>query len=335
MAVVARRSAPSSWLHALKTCGCGREPDVLTRWLVITRACVLPMTLTSIAIAGFLAAEASAFEPLAFALGAIGLILAHSANNMINDFFDLEAGLDTADYPRTLYAPHPVASGLVTRRGLLNAIVAVNVTDAAIMLTLFLWRGWPVIAFALAGLFISVFYVAPPLRLKARGLGEPGVFLVWGPLMIGGLFYASTGEVTGPVIASSIPYALLVTTVLMGKHIDKMPWDEAAGVGTLPVQMGEAASRAFTRGLIVAFYVSIAALIAAGWLSLWLVVIAIGFPLVLRTWRTLSQPKPTQPPDGYGMWPLWFAAWCFVHARQAGALLVCGLLLNAIWPFSL
>jgi 1,4-dihydroxy-2-naphthoate octaprenyltransferase len=54
-------------------------------------------------------------------------------------------------------------------------------------------RGWPVAAFALAGLFISVFYVAPPLKLKHHGLGEPGVFVVWGPLMIGGTYYVTAG----------------------------------------------------------------------------------------------------------------------------------------------
>ena len=48
-------------------------------------------------------------------------------------------------------------------------------------------------AFALAGLFISVFYVAPPLKLKHHGLGEPGVFVVWGPLMIGGTYYVTAG----------------------------------------------------------------------------------------------------------------------------------------------
>ncbi|MCP4222408.1 MAG: hypothetical protein GY773_03600, partial [Actinomycetia bacterium] len=58
--------------------------------------------------------------------------------------------------------------------------------DLAILLHLTSARGWPVVLFALAGLFVSVFYVAPPLRLKQRGLGEPGVALVWGPLMIGG-----------------------------------------------------------------------------------------------------------------------------------------------------
>ena len=55
-------------------------------------------------------------------------------------------------------------------------------------------RGWPVVAFALGGFFLSVAYTAPPLRLKKRGLGEPDVLVVWGPLMVGGTYYAAVGN---------------------------------------------------------------------------------------------------------------------------------------------
>ena len=50
-----------------------------------------------------------------------------------------------------------------------------NVIDFAILLFLMSVRGPLVAAFALSGLFISVFYVAPPISLKRRGLGELGV----------------------------------------------------------------------------------------------------------------------------------------------------------------
>jgi 1,4-dihydroxy-2-naphthoate octaprenyltransferase len=76
------------------------------------------------------------------------------------------------------------------------------------------------------------------LRLKRIGLGELGVFLVWGPLMIGGTFYATTGTLPGWVWLASIPYALLVSTVLIGKHIDKLKQDRARGIYTLPVLLG-------------------------------------------------------------------------------------------------
>jgi 1,4-dihydroxy-2-naphthoate octaprenyltransferase len=160
----------------------GRAMDGVSRWLLITRACVFSMTLTSGLIGGLLAAATAAAPHWSyFTLALVGLVVAHACNNMINDYFDTTGGVDTAEYTRALYAPHPILSGLISTRGLLGAIAALNLADLAILLVLVSVRGWPVAAFALAGLFVSVFYVAPPLKLKHHGLGEPGVFLVWGP----------------------------------------------------------------------------------------------------------------------------------------------------------
>jgi hypothetical protein len=55
---------------------------------------------------------------------------------MINDYFDLEGGVDTDDYVRALYAPHPILSGWVTKRQLGAAILVANAIDLAIMLYL-------------------------------------------------------------------------------------------------------------------------------------------------------------------------------------------------------
>jgi 1,4-dihydroxy-2-naphthoate octaprenyltransferase len=318
----------------MRTCGCGRTEglDPIARWLLITRACVQPMTVTSIAIAGLLAARHPGFDGLLFALAGIGSIVAHAANNMTNDYFDLTAGLDTGEYPRAEYAPHPVLSGLLDRSGLLRAILIANAIDAAIMLVLVVERGWPIVLFAVAGLFISVFYVAPPLRLKARGLGEPSVAIVWGPLVVGGTYYAATGDAPASVFWMSAPYALLVTTVLMGKHIDKLPWDREEGVRTLPVLLGDATSRRVTGVLMIGFYASVVALVATRTATVWTLAGLAALPVLVKTYRKYAHPKPAAPPDGFPLWPLWFGPWAFVHARRAGALLVLGLVAGAIWP---
>src|SRR5207247_8945218 len=113
-----------------------------------------------------------------------------------------------------------------------------------------------------AGFRLSAGYAAPPLRLKKRGLGEPTVLVVWGPLMVGGTYYAATGHIPGRIIAASIPFALLSTTVLMGKHIDKLPWDGPKNVGTLPVLLGERTARGVTLAMMVGFYVTLVAAVA-------------------------------------------------------------------------
>ena len=94
-------------------------------------------------------------------------------------------------------------------------------------------RGPAVALFALGGLFVSV-STWRLIRLKHIGLGEPGVFLVWGPLMVVGTFFVATGQLPGWAWIASLPYAILVTTVLFGKHIDKIEADKKKGVRTMP-----------------------------------------------------------------------------------------------------
>jgi len=316
----------------------GRTPDLVSRWLLIIRASVFPMTITSAAIGGLLVvAGPTPVTPnwLFFAEALVGLVIAHAANNMINDFFDLASGVDSDDYVRGQYAPHPILSGLISKRGLLAAIAVANLLDLAILVHLTAARGWPVVVFALAGLFVSVFYVAPPLRLKQRGLGEPGVALVWGPLMTGGTYFVTAGEMPTWVLAASLPYAVLVTAVLFGKHLDKLAADEEKGIRTLPVMLGDAGARFATQWLIGSFFALVAILVLTGALGLWTLAVFIALPRAVKVIGVFGEPKPETPPENVPIWPLWYVAWAFVLTRLAGLLFAAGLAANAIFPIFL
>jgi 1,4-dihydroxy-2-naphthoate polyprenyltransferase len=330
--IASRSRLARNWRHALRT---GNPPpgrvDPISRWLVLTRASVLAMTLTAAAVAGLLAAFADEHVRWwLFALAAAGMVLAHVANNLMNDLFDLQVGVDSDTYPRALYAPHPVLSGMITRRGLLAAALTVNAVDLAILVVLFVARGWPLVAFALGGFLLSVAYTAPPLRLKKHGLGEPTVLVVWGPLMVGGTYYAAAGHLPVEVVVASLPYALLCTAVLMGKHIDKIPWDARDGTHTLPVLLGEHAARILTQAMMVSFYVLVALLVGLGTLPIATLIVAFAVPKLVTIWAPFSRPKPSEPPEGFPIWPLWYAALAFVHTRRAGGLLVLGLIVGVI-----
>src|SRR3954451_16016914 len=125
------------WRYVLRTTNPpeGRV-DVVSKWLVLTRAAVLPMTLTAGLIAGLLAGRQPGFEWGWYLLALLGILLAHAANNLMNDLFDLEVGLDSEDYPRGLYAPHPVLSGMISRRRLATASLVVNLLDVVILVVL-------------------------------------------------------------------------------------------------------------------------------------------------------------------------------------------------------
>ena len=191
-----------NWVRILQTQNLpsDRELDSVSRWLLITRASVLSMTMVSALIGGLLCAGHANANWALFTLSTIGLFVAHAANNMINDYFDVEGGVDTSEYVRAQYAPHPILSGLISKEGLVAAIVFLNVVDLVILRYIAEARGLAVVGIALAGVFISVFYVAPPLRFKHRGLGEPCVAVVWGPLMIGGTYFVTTGAIPAWVL---------------------------------------------------------------------------------------------------------------------------------------
>jgi 1,4-dihydroxy-2-naphthoate octaprenyltransferase len=325
----------NAWRVVMSTCNApAGANDFVSRWLVLTRACVQPMTLTAAAIAGLLAVRAAGFNPWLFALAAVGIVIAHAANNLVNDIFDESLGADTADYPRALYAPHPVLSGMATRAQMIRAFLVLNAIDLVILVVLTAYRGWPVVAFALLGLLGSVGYAAPVLRFKKRGLGEPVVFLVWGPLMVGGTYFAATGHLPWQVVAATIPYAILCTTVLFGKHIDKLQWDAPLHIGTLPVLLGERRARALTLGLMVSFYVAVLVLVLVGALPWPSLIVVVALWRLRQSWPYLRKPRPEKRPPNMPVWPLWFAAITFVHTRRAGALLVLGLLVGAVLGFA-
>jgi 1,4-dihydroxy-2-naphthoate polyprenyltransferase len=329
---VTARSRLSSWAYALRTTNPPPDGpiDIVTRWLVVTRAAVLPMTLFAGLVAALLAIGKPGLDWRWLVLAIVGILLAHTANNLMNDVYDTQTGTDSQNYPRALYAPHPVLSGLVSRRTLLIAIAAANLADLAILIVLTWARGWPVVAFALSGFVLSFAYTAPPVRLKKRGLGEPDVLVVWGPLMVCGTYYSAVGAVGWDVVLASLPYGLLCTTVLMGKHIDKIPYDAPLGIRTLPVLLGEARARAVTLGMMIGVYLLVALAVVLGAMAWPALLVVAALPRLAKVWPYFRRPPPDEPPKGFPVWPLWYAALAWVHVRQAGASLVAGLAIGAL-----
>ncbi len=331
----ARPGRLGSWIYALRTANPPPsipipELDPVTRWLVVTRAAVLPMTLFAGLVAGLLAMRADGFSWPLYLLALLGILLAHACNNLMNDLSDTDVGSDRDERPRTLYAPHPLLSGMVRRKQMGLAVIGLNLAGFLIMVVLATQRGWPVIAFAVGGLLLSVAYTAPPLRLKKRGLGELDVLVTWGPLMVAGTYYSAVGELPWQVWLASVPYGLLCTSVLMGKHIDKLAYDAADGTRTLPVILGDARARAVTIGLLLGFYVLTGLAIAVEALPWPVLLVALALPTLRKASGALRKPAPDAPPPGFPVWPLWFAAIAFVHVRRAGGLLVLGLAAAAV-----
>ncbi len=316
---------PRLWLLALYTVpevGVLKEADPIARWLIMGRAAVLVMTAVSAVLGGLFAQLSGAFHPVRFLVAAAGLLLAHFASNLANDYFDFVQGKDTPDSPRVRYGPHPLAHHGASPAGLLAATALALGGAAAAGLYLALTVGPGVLVFAVLGLLILLGYTGGPLPLKYIGLGELAVLVVWGPLMVGGTYYSQAGFVPAWVLVGALPYALGVTTVLLGKHLDKVEFDRARRVRTLPVILGDAGARRLTQATIVLMYLT--AVGVAVWKGLpGMVAVLLNLGSAWKTLRFLQEPRP---PDR----PLWYVGGTFLHNRRFGLLLVGGLLAEAV-----
>jgi 1,4-dihydroxy-2-naphthoate octaprenyltransferase len=283
-------------------------------------------------IAGLLALGARAFDPLSFVLVLAGFVSAHMISNLSNDYFGYKRGHDTPDSPRMRYTVHPLASGVLDSRTLLAGLAVVSAIGLSIMAFFIVHRGWTAAAFAIAGVALLFLYDAAPVPLKSLGLGEPAVFLVWGPLMIGGGYAMIAGQVSSSAFYASVPYGLGVMSILVGKHIDQMDFDRGKNIRTLPVLLGERAARALNVATVAMIYVVTAVLIALGLLTPFAAAIAVAFPRALRAMKLMREPRPSKAPEGYVGWPLWYHRACLTHNRLFGWLYILGLACGAAWP---
>lgn len=303
--------------------------DIVARWLIASRAAVLVMTFTSAVIAGLLAFRDGQFVFLPFLAVAVGLVLAHATNNLLNDLTDYIRGVDHENYFRAQYGPQPLEHGLLTKRGLFGYAAVTGLLALTAGLYLVWYQDGLTLLFLGLGAIFVLFYTWP---LKYIGLGEIAVLIVWGPLMIGGGYYTITGNWDWNVFIASLPYALAATTVIFGKHIDKLEADQAKKIRTLPVLLGEKASRYLAIGMFVAQYLLVLYLVVTGYFSPVLLIVFLAYKPLLLALRMYTQPRPKERPADFPEegWPLWFVAFAFLHTRRFGGFLMLGIILDVL-----
>jgi 1,4-dihydroxy-2-naphthoate octaprenyltransferase len=130
---------------------------------------------------------------------------------------------------------------------------------------------------------------------------------------------------------ASLPYALGVCGVIFGKHIDKCEIDREKGIHTLPVLLGERASRYIVVAMLLLQYALIVYLVLTGFFTPVLLVSLLALPALLRILPTLRQPRPDEKPEDFpDVWPNYFVAVAFYHNRAFGMWFLLGLIADTV-----
>ncbi|MFL7868996.1 MAG: prenyltransferase [Anaerolineales bacterium] len=304
--------------------------DVVSKWLIATRSAVTLVTVYSCVISGLLAWRDGYFSWGPWLILTFGLFIAHGANNLLNDYTDFSRGLDQGNYFRTQYGVHPLQQKFWDKATQIRWFVVSGVLATAAGVWALFYTDFSPITIGLFA-FGAVVLLAYTYPFKYWGLGELMIFLIWGPIMIAGVYFVLSGVWSWNVVLAGVPYGLGVVSINMAKHIDKRDDDKERGVGTFPVRVGEAFARHTDQVAIAMIYVVIAYLVfVPRYFTPALLITFIAIKDAWKAIKVLNSPKPAQAPEGWPGWPVWFSAFAFLHNRNFGGLLVLALVIDAL-----
>jgi 1,4-dihydroxy-2-naphthoate octaprenyltransferase len=323
--------------------------DAISKWLIATRSAVTTVTIYSSIIAGFLAWRAGHFDFLPWLIVTLGLFIAHGTNNLLNDYTDFSRGVDKDNYFRTQYGVHPLVQGFWTKSQQIQWFLASGVI-AFLSGVYALWYtgGDPIIIGLFAfGALVLLFYTWP---MKYWALGELAIFLIWGPIMITGVYLVLALGANKPanalelwqVALAGIPFGLSVASINIAKHTDKLDDDKKKGVGTFPVRVGQGFARYTTIAALLIAYAVVIYLVVTGYFSTFMLLILFAGLRAFYAVAVLTKPRPAGPPAGFeAYWPTWFSGFAFYHNRMFGGMFILGIALDTLvrvlpvqWPLS-
>ena len=171
------------------------------------------------------------FNWIAALASLVGVVALHLGLNLLDDWFDYKAGsaearqkvVDEGFRGRMIKYPY-LTSGEATAQQLLKAVACFFAIATMMGCVVFAIRGWVILGWVAAVLIIGVSYSGGPLKLGFRGLGELVIFLMFGPLMMTGVYYSITGGLDWKIGILSIAVGFLVTNIVYSHSVlDSIP----------------------------------------------------------------------------------------------------------------
>jgi 1,4-dihydroxy-2-naphthoate octaprenyltransferase len=229
-------------------------------WFKAARAPFLVVSLIPAILGGVIAWKDGIFDWTIFALTTVAIVLAHSAADFIDDYFDYKNG--NLGNKEQQFHDSPLISGEITPKQVIWATIICLLPALGIGVYLFYLIGKPVLLMAALGTFIVFFYTSPPFRLNYRGVGESALFLAFGPMIVFGVYYVITQQFSWEPIILGIPLGIFTMNVGLVSNTFDYEDDIKSAKKTFPVRFGQAnAVRLLNWGTILAFGVVVIAAI--------------------------------------------------------------------------
>lgn len=211
-------------------------------WIHNARKTALPQSLLPATLAVCMATTMESFSIWLAILSIVGVALAHLGTNLFDDYFDykkkgatIRTELANAGIRARMAKCDYILSGKATIKDLFIAASTFCLLAVAIGIFISIWQGIYIYWFMLIAGFLGVSYSGFPFRFSYHGMGELLIGIMFGPLLMSGVFYASCGTLNSAIWFVSIPIGMLVANIVYTHSIMDYEPDKRINKRTLAV----------------------------------------------------------------------------------------------------
>ncbi len=223
--------------------------------------------------------ETQTMNWLIFGVFLLSAVLILAWENLANDVFDAETGIDT-------HKDHSLVN-LTGRRGLIFALANGCLLAGLGGIGAIAWMQQDpmVLVLILVCCGLGYLYQGPPFRLGYQGLGEILCFFAFGPLAVSAAYYSQAQTFSASSLVASVILGITTSLVLFCSHFHQVEDDLAAGKRSPIVRLGTQRGAALLPWLCGLTYGLMGLLVVLGLAPLWILLGLLSVPFAVHLCR--------------------------------------------------
>jgi len=236
-------------------------------WLMAARPQTLPAAVAPVVVGVGLALHDGVLAPLPALAALVGAALIQIGTNFANDYYDAVQGADTEDREGFTRV---TAGGLIAPESVKRAMWLTFALAILVGVSLVAVGGVPIVVIGLASVAAGIAYTGGPYPLGYHGLGDPFVFVFFGPVAVAGTYYVQAASaaaglfplwlppdsLTTAAVVAGVPIGALATNILVVNNVRDVEEDSETGKRTLAVRFGYRFARAEFLALLCVAYLA-------------------------------------------------------------------------------
>ncbi|MEH2457528.1 2-carboxy-1,4-naphthoquinone phytyltransferase [Nostoc sp.] len=228
-------------------------------------------------------AETKIFNCVVFSTFVTAAILILAWENITNDVFDSETGIDQNK--------HHSLVNLTGNKALIFWIgnLCLSLGLLGIVAIAFWQQDLTVIGIILLCCGLGYMYQGPPFRLGYQGLGEILCFFAFGPLAVEAAYYSQTQTWSMTSLAASVIVGIATTLILFCSHFHQVKDDIAAGKRSPIVRLGTQKGAQLLVWFTASIYPLTLLFVLWGISPLWTLLSWVSLPFAIKLCRHVQE----------------------------------------------